>query len=528
MRERLLTVLALSAAAVLAVCCCAAMVRGVGRGRAVALEGVSFTDLSALRRWSGREGAGRTTSLASTAGDPIPAGHVIHVDVPGSALQSLRVGATIKGKVNKQMLRQDGTEAINAVDFVGKVRSLQMITVQGKVQSNVLGEPDEGVVSVKLMSDHYVAPGTPVTGMVAGKIFKGVVTKAPSIQDRMDEAEKRMRELAPPVCDEICKLEREIELTQKRIDDFKASRKLRKISEALEKRVDKLAHPPPPPEKVAILGNWAGFKFNLPAGPSVFAPRISQMSQRLGEIPKDFTSVMAPLYKKTQKLEKTVDHLEGLKNYNERMKLLKEELEATEQCIADAGGDKAAAAPCIRGLMASNKFRTYHNREAQDEADKPRGPGAPPLGSEDEEWEEEGSEPGEDASGEGGGSAGEGEGQSVDSGEGGEEGAEKDAEREGQDDGDEEEAEQRRAEGEPAAGEAEEKVPRVLGQTLRAPTQELRAVAHGGLAGVKARTARTQSRWAPGQKQTWERFLRKTDKMDGLANDEDNVIAQWA
>ena len=71
-------------------------------------------------------------------------------------------------------------------------------------------------------------------------------------------------------------------------------------------------------------------------------------------------------------------------------------------------------------------------------------------------------------------------------------------------------------------------MPRVLGQTLRAPTQELRAVARGGLAGVKARTARTQSRWAPGQKQTWERFLRKTDKMDGLANDEDNVIAQWA
>ena len=189
MRERLRTVLALSAAAVLAVCCCAAMVRGVGRGRAVALEGVSFTDLSALRRWSGREGAGRTTSLASTAGDPIPAGHVIHVDVPGSALQSLRVGATIQGKVNKQMLRQDGTEAINAVDFVGKVRSLQMITVQGKVQSNVLGQPDEGVVSVKLMSDHYVAPGTAVTGMVAGKIFKGVVTSAPSIQDRMDEDE---------------------------------------------------------------------------------------------------------------------------------------------------------------------------------------------------------------------------------------------------------------------------------------------------------------------------------------------------
>ena len=45
----------------------------------------------------------------------------------------------VKGKVNKQMLRQDGTEALNAVDFVGKVRSLEMITVQGKVQSMFAG-----------------------------------------------------------------------------------------------------------------------------------------------------------------------------------------------------------------------------------------------------------------------------------------------------------------------------------------------------------------------------------------------------
>jgi hypothetical protein len=484
---------------------------------------VTFKDISALRRWSGRGaqlsadegGLATTTSLASTSADPIPAGHVIHIHLPKSAMQSLKIGSTIKGKVNKQMLRQDGTEQINAVDFVGKVRSLQMITVQGKVQSNIMGEPDEGVVSVKLMSDHYVAPGTAVTGMVAGKIFKGVVTRAPSIQDRMDEAEKRLRELAPPVCDEICKLEKEIELTQKRIDDYKASDRLRKISEQLEKRVDKLANPPPPPEKVAILGNWAGFKFDVPDGPSIYEPRITKMSERLDEIPKEYSEAMAPLYKATQKLEKKLDKLEGLKTYRQRMVRLQYELDEMEKCIADAGGDKAAAAPCIRELMASTKFKTWHHREAMEEADLARGPGAPPLG-EEQEFEEDDFPPAK--------------GEEEETEEKAEEEKEEETEKEKEEEKEEEtggksastkekakeEVLERRAEGMPAAGPAASEVQ---------PLANAKAVRQHRLA---ATSTDFNAKWAPGQKKTWDKFLKKTDKMDGLANDADNIIAQWA
>lgn len=500
---------------------------------------VSFTDLSALRRWSGRgsqlsvRGAGlaTTTSLASTGEDPIPVGHVIHVDVPKSAMQSLKVGSEIKGRVNKQMLRQDGTEAINAVDFVGKVRSLQMITVQGKVQSNVMGEPDEGVVSVKLMSDHYVAPGTPVTGMVAGKIFKGVVTRAPSIEDRMDEAEKRLRELAPPVCDEICKLEKEIELTQKRIDDFKASRKLRKMSEKLEKRVDKLANPPPPPEKVAILGNWAGFKFDLPDGPNVFGPRISKMTERLDSIPKEYSDIMAPLYKATQKLEKKLDKVEGLKTYRQRVARMQYELDEMEKCISGAGGDKEEAAPCIRAVMASTKFKSYHNLEAMEEHDKERGPGAPPLGEEHEFEEDDFPPPKEEEEGgegeagaeemegggeEGGGEEGEDEGEEAAQGEEEQEGGSEQAEAA-------EEVDERRAKGEAAASE-EVPLEEEEAGAKKAQEEELEA------SKVKGResTRKRQHAWAPGQKKTWDKLLKTTDRMDGIANDEDNIISQWA
>jgi hypothetical protein len=82
-----------------------------------------------------------------------------------------------------------------------------------------------------------------------------------------------------------------------------------------------------------------------------------------------------------------------------------------------------------------------------------------------------------------------------------------------QDEEDKEEADERRAEGEPAAAE---EVP-------------LKDLGKGGEVAKKGSTQKlAASKWAPGQKATWNRFIKQTDKMDGLANDEDNVIAQWA
>eukprot|EP00960_Hanusia_phi_P010009 292110-Hanusia_phi.AAC.1 len=68
--------------------------------------------------------------------------------------------------------------------------------------------------------------------------------------------------------------------------------------------MDALEKPHPPPETVAILGNWAGFKFELPdvrrspctccpltsvdlrQGPNSYAPRVENIESRMDEIPK--------------------------------------------------------------------------------------------------------------------------------------------------------------------------------------------------------------------------------------------------
>eukprot|EP00961_Rhodomonas_salina_P122764 1653374-Rhodomonas_salina.1 len=61
------------------------------RGLQASAPIVSFEDLSAKHRM------GRTTDLVSQA-DPVPAGHVIHIDMPKAAMDKLKVGSLVKGK----------------------------------------------------------------------------------------------------------------------------------------------------------------------------------------------------------------------------------------------------------------------------------------------------------------------------------------------------------------------------------------------------------------------------------------------
>ncbi|KAJ1494630.1 hypothetical protein T484DRAFT_1877322 [Baffinella frigidus] len=460
-------------------------------GAGAASQQLSMVDLSAQQRQDSL--AAPTMALASSS-DPIPPGHVIHVDMPQSAMQKLKVGSIVKGKVREPMLAADGQKQFDTVDFTGKVRSLQAITVQGKIQSNILGEPDEGVVSVKLLSDQFVAPGTAVSGMVAGKIFKGVVTKAPSFDERMDEAEKRVRELAPPICGEMCQLEREIAMVGKRIKEFKASKNLRKETAALEKRMHRLEHPAPPPETVAILGNWAGFKFDFPEGeegPNIYGSRIDVLAKSMATAPSvdDYVKAAEPIYAKTRALEKKLDDLQGLKSYSERMELLKKELAAVDNCISKHGTE-GRAAPCIQRVQQGG-FKSYTNRESEEEFDK------------DDQFLKP-----QEGGGGGGGGGGAAESREA----AGEEAAEKAT---------------WRTEG----GVRQRNARRGRGRGREPGAARCNATRGGGarveeLQQNENRRHRAASQRAAGAR-AWKKFLHQTDRMNHIPSDKDNVMSQW-
>lgn len=90
------------------------------RGLQASAPIVSFEDLSAKHRM------GRTTDLVSQA-DPVPAGHVIHIDMPKAAMDKLKVGSLVKGKVREPMLASGGGKVFNTLDFTGKVSLRQAV-----------------------------------------------------------------------------------------------------------------------------------------------------------------------------------------------------------------------------------------------------------------------------------------------------------------------------------------------------------------------------------------------------------------
>lgn len=150
-----------------------------GAGGAVGLIQLSMVDVSAAQRAKRHdsvsfidvsgEGGGRGRQAAALAAEapsgPVPYGHIIHVDIPAAELKQLKVGSIVKGQVRRPMLSQteSGREDFNTIDFTGKVRSLQKITLQGKISGDGLGAKNEGVVTVKMLSDQFIAPGTAVT-----------------------------------------------------------------------------------------------------------------------------------------------------------------------------------------------------------------------------------------------------------------------------------------------------------------------------------------------------------------------------
>jgi hypothetical protein len=140
-------------------------------------------------------------------------------------------------------------------------------------------------------------------------------------------------------------------------------------------------------------------------------------------------------------------------------------VEPQTQATAEDLDDRKRAAACIEHVIKSNKFRTYEGREAQEEKEKEQFLKPTPI---DEPAKEEG----------GGAEAG----------------------------GDEEEEA-------PAAAEKGRRQALLSTRTMAARAKH---------------AAHRQALWAPGQKKVWEQYLAKTDKMNGVASDEDNVIAQWA
>jgi len=277
------------------------------------LDRLSFEDLQ------------QPSSLLQLSSAPLP-GHSIHVELPVSQLKATQVGDTVQGKV----LAQNG----------GYDQWSGTITADTDIS------PQQGCVTVKVISDRYIAPGTPVSGTVGGAGFMGQVVGSPNNQQRVSSIERRLEALEPRAHDRVAALERKLDRMHRKLRKIEGHKDVKQRMEELEKRVIELEKRPPSKNALMFGGNVAGFHFLGAIGTRGLAPRIDKIDARLSAIearPKPDEAVK-PVQKRIEDLNKRLSDLtdeDGIISYKQQMSEMEKRLCALEKLYGGGGGDNS-------------------------------------------------------------------------------------------------------------------------------------------------------------------------------------------
>ena len=113
--------------------------------------------------------------------------HQLHIDVPIKQLAETRVGDIVKGRMLS--------------DTNGNKRYVNWM---GTITADTAISPKQGCITVRVISDRYIAPGTPVSGTVGSAGFLGTVVGSPNNLQRIGSIERRLEALEPRSRGEVC------------------------------------------------------------------------------------------------------------------------------------------------------------------------------------------------------------------------------------------------------------------------------------------------------------------------------------
>ena len=194
-------------------------VQGRGEAGAAVLAQAKFGD-GGLSQGQG-QGQGM---VAGVSGGPVYPGEMLSINVPATQLAHSSIGEEVKGSVP--------AAGGGKVDFTGKI---------AEGTSLCSGCP-VGAVTVRVISDKYVAPGTTVEGLVAGKPFTGTVTDAASDNQRLSGMEQRLSTLEGPHKKQIQDLAHELAGFESRLSKLEGHKTIKERIGDLQDRLDHLKY----------------------------------------------------------------------------------------------------------------------------------------------------------------------------------------------------------------------------------------------------------------------------------------------
>eukprot|EP00960_Hanusia_phi_P025612 745764-Hanusia_phi.AAC.3 len=153
--------------------------------------------------------------------------HQLHIDVPITQLAQTRIGDIVKGRM---LTDQNGKRAY--VNWMGTITADTAIS------------PKQGCITVKVISDKYIAPGTPVSGTVGNAGFLGTVVGSPNNLQRIGNIERRLEALEPRSRGEVQALQRKVKRLKRQLDHLEGHKTVQERLLELEKRIVELEKRP--------------------------------------------------------------------------------------------------------------------------------------------------------------------------------------------------------------------------------------------------------------------------------------------
>jgi len=267
-----------------------------------------------LVSYSGRHGS---VALMQVASLPLPRkGALLSMDVPASQLASTRIGDVVHGKMKA---------AAGEVSFTGQIAAGTQMSAT------------KGAVTIRVMSDKYIQPGTPVSGRVGNSMFKGTVAQSPNDQERLANMEKRLAQLEEPAKGDVIDIHHQLQDFDGRLRNLEGSKTMEQRVDELERKITDLENQKPGLDWRKIKYNREGFHFHGSIGPNQLEPSLNKVEEGLSDIEKGPTpeEVIEPVATRLEDIEERINDIADEIKPQDKMAKMEKRLVALENQAHD-------------------------------------------------------------------------------------------------------------------------------------------------------------------------------------------------
>jgi len=254
--------------------------------------------------------------MQPAATGPMRKGALLSMDVPASQLASTKIGDVVHGQ-----MKSGGGE----------------VAFTGQIAAGTQMSESKGAVTIRVMSDKFIQPGTPVSGRVGNSMFKGTVTQSPNGQERLANMEKRLAQLEEPAKGDVVDIHNQLQNFDGRLRTLEGSQTMDDRVDDLERKITRLENQKPGLDYRKIKYNREGFHFHGSIGPNQLEPSLNKVEENLSDIEKgpEPEEIVEPVATRLVDIEERINDISDEIKPKTKMAKLEKRLVALEHQAMD-------------------------------------------------------------------------------------------------------------------------------------------------------------------------------------------------